>query len=184
MKRKLVTLLAGIIAATGASFLIAAPAHADVLGPFEVVSTDTGGYPYAQRCFDIPNWSQANGTRLQLYHCRPSGYIQSNQSFFLYSTGYPNVWSIKAAHSAKCLDIKDYSPYEGAVVQQWDCTGVYNQLFELAWLDSARFWIRPLTAAYPDNWCLKIYGATGDGASIVQGACNDVANTVWRLNPV
>lgn len=185
MRRRLAVLLAAAIAASGlVTFLIASPAQASVLGPFEIVSEDTGGVPYAQRCFDIPNWSQANGARLQLYHCRPSGYVQSNQSFFLYSTNTPNVWFIKPAHSAKCLDIKDYATWAGGVVQQWDCTTAYNQAFELAWMDSSRFWIHPLTASWPDVWCLKIYGATGDGASIIQDTCTTNANNIWRLNPV
>lgn len=186
MRRKLAALLVAILATTGLTVLVASPAQAvTVYGPFEIVSEWTGGTPPALRCMDIESWSQANGARDQLYTCRPSGYVQSNQSFFLYSVdGSPNVYSIKPAHSAKCLDIKDYSTSFGAVVQQWTCTGATNQLFTLAWLDSSRFQIWPLTVPWPNNLCLKPLGQIGDGASIIQGACSVNADVQWRLNPV
>ena len=187
MKRKLAAFLAAILSTTGlTTLLVASPAQAvTVYGPYEIVSEWTGGTPPALRCMDIESWSQANGARDQLYTCRPSGYVQSNQSFFLYSVdGSPNVYSIKPAHSAKCLDIKDYSSSLGAVVQQWDCTGATNQLFTLAWLDSSRFQIRPLTRPWPDSWCVKPLGQIGDGAVLIQGGCSVNADVQWRLNPV
>jgi hypothetical protein len=185
LRRSLAILLAAVVGTTAGlvGSFIATPAFASAPGPFEIISNDTG-YPTATRCIDVESWSQANGARVQLYTCRAAGYIQSNQSFFLYPTGYPNVWSIRASHSAKCLDIKDYSPYQGALVQQWDCTDMYNQQFELAYINSSDFYIKPLTAAWPDTWCLKISGFTGDGSNIMQSTCTASPNTLWHLRAV
>jgi hypothetical protein len=90
---------------------------------YELVNRKSG------KCLDVTNVSTADGAQIQQFTCQSWG--QTNQVF----AGVP--WSptdsshVKyiAQHSNKCLDITGGSTADGALLQQWTCTGATNQAF-------------------------------------------------------
>src|SRR5690348_1122506 len=105
------SLLVGVI-------MLFATSPASALGPFRIKTAD---YPY--RCMDVKDVSPYNGAYLQIYDCLP---YQYNQQFNIYPVGTyigGTGYNIVAAHSNKCLDVKDVSLAAGAPIQQWDCLG-------------------------------------------------------------
>jgi transposase InsO family protein len=82
-------------------------------------------------CMDVRDVSYLNGALIQMYQCL--GPNQTNQRWYLFyvpGSGTPGVYQIVAAHSGKCLDVKDYSMSDAAELQQWECLG-YNQTNQL-----------------------------------------------------
>jgi endo-1,4-beta-xylanase len=72
------------------------------------------------RCIDVPNASQTNGTRVQLYDCNG----QTNQAWTLTSSKQLTVYG------TRCLDAAGSG--NGSAVQIYSCNGQANQRFTLS----------------------------------------------------
>jgi hypothetical protein len=101
-----------------------------------------------------------------VYNCISQQY---NQWFYTHTTATPNLFTVTAAHSGKCLDIRDVSLLNGAQLQQWDCNGWANQSFWFNPLPQGYFKIQP---NHVSNKCLSVQNnSTANGALVVQNTC-------------
>lgn len=86
--------------------------------------------------------------------------------------------SIKAAHSGKCADVTGVSVAEGAVVQQWACTGGANQAWRLTAAGTDTYTLVSVNS----NKCMTVVGAsTANGAGVVQSACANSDNQKFKV---
>jgi hypothetical protein len=114
----------------------------------------------ANRCLDVPNQSQTNGTQLGLWDCN-SG---SNQQWTLTSARQLQVYG------TKCLDAGGSGA--GARVTISDCTGAAGQQWNLN-ADSS------VTSAQ-SGLCLDATGAgTANGTAVILWTCNSGNNQKW-----
>lgn len=85
---------------------------------------------------------------------------------------------IVSANSGKCLDVKDESVDDGAVVQQWSCAKLPHQLWNVIDLGHDEYSI----VSQLSKKALDVSGASNeDGVVIVQTPFRDVDNQRWRL---
>ena len=85
---------------------------------------------------------------------------------------------IVSSASSKCLDVKDESTEDGAVVQQWSCARLPHQLWNVIELGRDEYSI----ISQSSKKALDVSGASiEDGARIVQTPFRDVDNQRWRL---
>lgn len=130
LRRRIAVFLTALAALAAVEAVAATPANA--ASPYNIRSLYTGFS--GNWCMDVRDVSYSNGALIQLYQCL--GPNQMNQRWYLFPvpewTGYYNVYQIVAAHSGKCLDVKDYNLSDGAPLQQWDCLGYgqQNQLWQ------------------------------------------------------
>jgi poly(3-hydroxybutyrate) depolymerase len=116
------------------------------------------------RCVDVPNATQTNGTRVQLYDCAGA----TNQRWTYTSAKQLTVYG------NKCLDASGQGTADGTAAIIWDCNGQANQQWNLN-ADGT------ITGAQSGK-CLDGYGAgTANGTSIVIWSCNGGANQRWSL---
>jgi hypothetical protein len=69
-----------------------------------------------------------NGAAVYQYGC-PGGH-SLNQMWYYVSTG-GNYGMLKSNEDDRCLDVKDLNFSDGAVLQVWDCSGAWNQLWNI-----------------------------------------------------
>ncbi|WP_344402635.1 non-reducing end alpha-L-arabinofuranosidase family hydrolase [Catellatospora chokoriensis] len=113
------------------------------------------------RCVDVPNATQNNGTRVQLYDCN----TQANQRW-TYTTGKQlNVYG------GKCLDANGQGTANGTAVIIWDCNGQTNQ----QWNVNSNGTI----SGVQSGRCLDVWG-TGNGQQIQLYDCHGQTNQQWR----
>lgn len=93
-------------------------------------------------------------------------------------------YQLQARHSNKCLDVKDFSPGNGAPMQQWDCNWPQaNQLFVIEAAGGGTFRIASGVGAK----CLDIpWSSTANGTVAQQYECNLATfqpNQVFQIVP-
>jgi hypothetical protein len=75
------------------------------------------------KCVDVTGGNTANGALLQQWTCSTPAVLQ--QRFHFAKTTVDNgAWpdfQLQAQHSGRCVDVKDYSTSNGALIQQFDC---------------------------------------------------------------
>jgi hypothetical protein len=88
---------------------------------------------------------------------------------------------IRAQFTNKCLDVKDVSAQNGALVQQWDCWGGGNQKWRLEDVGGGYYQIH----AQFTNKCLDVKDVSAqNGALVQQWDCWGGGNQKWRLEGV
>ncbi|WP_433282763.1 endo-1,4-beta-xylanase [Micromonospora sp. CA-244673] len=112
------------------------------------------------RCVDVPNASQTNGTRVQLYDCHG----QSNQQWTYTANKQLTVYG------TRCLDAAGSG--NGAAVQIYSCNGQTNQ----QWNVNSNGTITGVQSGR----CLDVWG-TGNGQQVQLYDCNGQANQQFRL---
>jgi hypothetical protein len=115
----------------------------------------------SNRCVDVPGFSTANGTALDLWDCNGGG----NQSW---------NWTAEkqlTVYGDKCMTIGGGGAGAGSPVIITDCTGASNQQWELN-PD------RSITSIGHPELCLDAAG-TANGTAIDVQACNGQANQQW-----
>ncbi|MDI1466203.1 non-reducing end alpha-L-arabinofuranosidase family hydrolase, partial [Catellatospora sp. KI3] len=115
------------------------------------------------RCVDVPNASQTNGTRVQLYDCNG----QTNQRWTYTAGKALNVYG------NKCLDANAQGTANGTAVIIWDCNGQSNQ----QWNVNANGTI----SGVQSGRCLDVWG-TGNGQQIQLYDCHGQTNQQWRTS--
>ncbi|AEV83909.1 endo-1,4-beta-xylanase [Actinoplanes sp. SE50] len=113
------------------------------------------------RCIDVPNASQNNGTRVQLYDCNG----QTNQAWTLTSGKQLTVYG------NRCLDAAGSG--NGAAVQIYSCNGQANQ----QWNVNANGTITGVQSGR----CLDVWG-TGNGQQVQIYDCSGQANQRFTLS--
>jgi Ricin-type beta-trefoil lectin domain-like/Ricin-type beta-trefoil lectin domain len=90
---------------------------------YEIVNRNSG------KCLDVWNVGQEDGAPVRQYDCL--GFGQLNQVFEGIPVSPSDTSHVKyiAQHSHKCLDVTGGSTADGALLQQWTCTGATNQSF-------------------------------------------------------
>ncbi|WP_157641118.1 RICIN domain-containing protein [Longispora albida] len=115
------------IAATAVALLTLAPSSAQAAGWQLQYSNAASG-----KCLDVQGSSGANGANIQEYTCKSLGTSgAANQQFELVASG--GAYQLVAAHSGKCVDLRDWSASDGGAAQQWSCTGAANQQWNLVY---------------------------------------------------
>ena len=112
------------------------------------------------RCIDVPNSSQNNGTRVQLYDCHTG----SNQSWTYTSAKQLRVYG------NMCLDAAGSG--NGAAIQIYSCNGQTNQ----QWNINANGTITGVQSGR----CLDVW-STANGAQVQLYSCNGQANQRFSL---
>ncbi|WIM98737.1 non-reducing end alpha-L-arabinofuranosidase family hydrolase [Actinoplanes oblitus] len=115
------------------------------------------------RCIDVPNASQTNGTRVQLYDCHG----QTNQQW-TYTAGKQ-----LQVYGSKCLDANGQATANGTAVIIWDCNGQPNQ----QWNVNSNGTI----SGVQSGRCLDVWG-TANGQQIQLYDCHGQSNQQWRTN--
>ncbi|MEV1170176.1 alpha-L-fucosidase [Nonomuraea sp. NPDC049784] len=116
----------------------------------------------ANRCLDVPNSSQTNGTQVQIWDCNG----QSNQQWTSTAAGELGVYG------GKCLDVNGAGTADGTAVIIWDCNGQSNQKWRLN--ADGTF------TAVGANKCLDVpNNATANGTKLTIWTCNGGANQRW-----
>ncbi|MDG4803761.1 endo-1,4-beta-xylanase [Micromonospora sp. WMMD980] len=113
------------------------------------------------RCVDVPNSSQNNGTRVQLYDCHG----QANQQWTYTSSRQLTIYG-----GSRCLDAAGSG--NGAAVQIYSCNGQANQ----QWNVNSNGTITGVQSGR----CLDVWG-TGNGQQVQIYDCNGQANQRFQL---
>jgi endo-1,4-beta-xylanase len=115
------------------------------------------------RCIDVPNSSQTNGTRVQLYDCHG----QTNQTWTYTSSKQLRVYA------NKCLDANGAATANGTAVIIWDCNGATNQQWNIN--------SNGTISGVQSGRCLDVWG-TGNGQQVQLYDCHGQTNQQWRTN--
>ncbi|MEV6693666.1 ricin-type beta-trefoil lectin domain protein [Micromonospora sp. NPDC051196] len=114
------------------------------------------------RCLDVPGYSTANGTQLQLWDCHGG----TNQQW-TYTSG-----RALTVYGNKCLDAEGYGTSPGTRVTIYDCHGGTNQ----QWNVNANGTITGVQSGL----CLDANGGgSANGTRLVLWTCNGQANQQW-----
>jgi lysophospholipase L1-like esterase len=114
------------------------------------------------RCVDVPGYSTANGTQLQLWDCHGG----TNQQWTYTSARALTVYG------TKCLEADGYGTSPGTRVTIHDCHGATNQ----QWQVNANGTITGVQSGL----CLDANAAgTGNGTRLILWTCNGQANQQW-----
>ena len=138
MKRSIRAVLAvlfGVFALVGGETAFAAAetqqAAYDRFGPYELRNFNSG------KCLETPDWSTANGARMQQWTCM--GINSQKWWYDVVTYGEVQIIQLVNVHSGKCLEVADWRTDNGAPVQQWDCAGIPSQ----RWVNVANCWTCP-----------------------------------------
>jgi hypothetical protein len=107
------------------------------------VDFDNGSYEYRVRnyqtglCLDPKDTPVVNGTRVWLWWCKASNDSTFNSQLWAINSngkrstpqGSQYVYYFRRLNTDKCLDVMDYNPNDGAVLQMWTCSNGANQLY-------------------------------------------------------
>ncbi|MEV6967018.1 non-reducing end alpha-L-arabinofuranosidase family hydrolase [Hamadaea sp. NPDC051192] len=113
------------------------------------------------RCLDVPNASQTNGTRVQLYDCNN----QANQKWTYTASRQLTVYG------NKCLDANGAATANGTAIIIWDCNGGSNQQWNIN--------SNGTISGAQSGRCLDVWG-TGNGQQVQLYDCHGQANQQWR----
>ena len=87
------------------------------------------------------------------------------------------------SNQGKCMDVRDYSTSNGAVIQVYDCTFASNQNF--VFYSTAYANVYTIRPTHTTGKCLDIKDAsTSSGAQLQQWTCNGQANQMFQLQYV
>ena len=114
------------------------------------------------RCLDVPNATQTNGTRVQLYDCNG----QANQAWSYTSSRQLQVYG------GMCLDASGRGTTNGTAVIIWSCNGQANQQWNVNANGS-------ITGAQ-SGLCLDAPG-TGNGTQLQLWSCSGQTNQRFTL---
>ena len=88
-------------------------------------------WPYAQmwnyhsgKCLDVPGWSTANGTQLDIWPCNGGAnqhFVRITVSAADSGTHAYTIFEIRNEHSQKCLSVRGDSTAPGTPIIQWPC---------------------------------------------------------------
>ncbi|GAB3406726.1 endo-1,4-beta-xylanase [Flindersiella endophytica] len=118
----------------------------------------------ANKCLDVPNQSQTNGTRLQIYDC----WGGTNQQW-TYTSGKQLT-----VYGSKCLDASGQGTSNGTAVVIWDCNGQANQQWNVN--------SNGTVTGVQSGLCLDVTGAsTANGALVQLWSCSGGSNQRWTL---
>jgi hypothetical protein len=88
------------------------------------------------------------------------------------------VFKLEAAHSGKCLDVSAASQADGGNVQQWQCSDVPNQEFEIEHLGNG---VHRIIAAHSGK-CLDVYkNGASNGTNVQQWKCHGKTHQQWQI---
>jgi uncharacterized membrane protein len=145
---------AALAVAALAVTLSASPAQADVSGALRGVGSN--------RCLDVPNSSQTDGTFLQIYDCSGG----AGQQWTSTSGGTLTVYG------NKCLDVPHQATSAGTKVEIWSCNGGANQ----QWRVNSDGTI----VGVQSGLCLDVTGnGTANGTAVEIWNCNGGSNQKW-----
>jgi hypothetical protein len=117
----------------------------------------------ANRCLDVPNASQTDGTQLSIWYCHTG----ANQQWTLTGSNQLQVYG------AKCLDVPNHSTTAGTRVTIWTCTGGANQQWRLN-ADGT-------VVGVESGLCLDVSGqGSANGTPVVIWTCNGGNNQKWQ----
>lgn len=148
------------------------------------VGVQTGGplTVFGNKCLDVKDGVDADGTQLQVWTC---GAGNPNQQFFINTTDGTIRWN---KDTTKCLDLTGGSITDGTPVQIWTCfAGDNNQQWSAFPLGTpiavvpggfSRFG-RPIPAIHEDG-CLTA-GDNVNGADVVFEVCSGTVLQNWTL---
>ncbi|MEV0274384.1 non-reducing end alpha-L-arabinofuranosidase family hydrolase [Hamadaea sp. NPDC050747] len=150
------------------------PAYTSVLNALNAVNpttSPTGGTTpggtstivgvASNRCIDVPNASQTNGTRVQLYDCNG----QNNQKWTYTASKQLTVYG------NKCLDANGAATANGTAIIIWDCNGQTNQQWNIN--------SNGTISGVQSGRCLDVWG-TANGQQIQLYDCHGQTNQQWR----
>jgi hypothetical protein len=116
----------------------------------------------SNRCLDVPNASQSDGTFLQIFDCNGG----ANQQWTLNSSNELTVYG------SKCLDVPNNATSAGTRVEIWTCNGGANQQWRLN-SDGT-------VVGVGSGLCLDVTGAaTANGTAVEIWTCNGGSNQKW-----
>jgi len=131
--------------------------------PNQPVGSGTIAGVASGRCIDVPNSSQTNGTRVQLYDCHG----QTNQQWTYTSSKQLRVYG------NKCLDANGGATANGTGIIIYDCNGATNQQWNIN--------SNGTISGVQSGRCLDVWG-TGNGQQIQLYDCHGQTNQQWRTN--
>lgn len=137
-------------------------------------------------CLDVENGSQSNGVKVQQWGCNNTGaqqweivYVGSGDKF---NGQAGNYYALININSDKCLEVRDWSTYNGAQVTQWDCHYGANQ----QWLLYNHWTITGYKVSLVNKHSRKCADvpswSKSQGTGIVQWDCNLKGNQQWWWN--
>ncbi len=116
----------------------------------------------SNRCLDVPNASQTDGTYLDIWDCG-SG---ANQQWTLTSSNQLTVYG------SKCLDVPGHAKTAGTRVEIWTCNGGANQQWQVNADGSV--------VGVESGLCLDVTGnGTANGTAVELWTCNGGNNQHW-----
>jgi poly(3-hydroxybutyrate) depolymerase len=116
------------------------------------------------RCADVPGYSTANGTQVQLWDCHGG----TNQRWTYTSSRQLTVYG------NKCLDASGQGASNGTAVIIWDCNGQANQQWNLN--------ANGTITGVQSGLCVDASGAaTANGTKIQLWSCTGGSNQQWTL---
>ncbi|WP_307718069.1 RICIN domain-containing protein [Streptomyces sp. V4I23] len=142
-------------------------------GSYEIISVSSG------RCLDVTGGptATADGVLTELWDCTG----QANQSWALTA---PSVGStpqpLVAKHSRKCMDVTGGpgQTANGAIIEQWSCTGESNQNWTLRDMSGGQYEI----IAQSSGKCIEsVNGGTANLTKIQQWDCTGQPHQLWRM---
>lgn len=152
---------------------------AQIYGPYKIVNRQFN------KCLDAVNTtSGGNGTKVQLWDCRPNAL---NQQWYLNLNTSKLIENVQ--YRGKCLDaVNTTRGVNGTRVQLWSCTPSFkNQKWDLVDIGSSSGYIIRLRNGLYTTKDLDAVNTTGGGnGTIIQlwGSINNARNQHWYLeNP-
>ncbi len=98
------------------------------------------------------------------------------------SPGTDKRFIVKPHGRAKCLDVADASPADGAKVQIWDCNNTAAQVWIPLYLGNG--WWKFASLSSGSRSCLDVdHAGTTPGDKLHQWTCLDVPQQKWRFLP-
>jgi hypothetical protein len=182
-RRSLSLLLTGVVISTFALVASGTPANAeDYVGvPIQLINFGSG------KCFQMTPQDgneMWDGLLIQQRVCDGS----DEQVWYMFPAGNGpyglQYYLLVNHHSNKCLDVRDGSPDDWTVVQQWTCTASTSMYWSI-WSGG-----RPNTYQFinaRNTKCLDVaWGSHDDYAQLQQFHCTDLSNLaqVWALGPI
>lgn len=127
----------------------------------------------SNRCLDVPQSSTVEGELLIIYDCLGG----QNQQWAISQTAYPPPPEpLVARHSGSCLDVRGgpQATQDGAVIEQWHCTGASNQSWTLRDAGSGQI---QLVALNSGKCVQPVGGGTVNATGLEQRTCDSAATT-------
>jgi len=150
-------------AATGmVSGIVTTSVHSRSFGssalPVQIMDANGG-------CLDLPNGNEANGTKVQIWACDPTGV---NQTWFMDSQGAVHF----GADQNKCLDLPNGLPIDQTQLQIWDCDN--GASVDQQWSYQADDTIEK------DGKCVELQGgSSANGTAVQLYDCNGTSGQHW-----